>query len=130
MHVKKVSNSASFGRLYTSSSLRNRLKDTLIEENLTPELKRIKTLIRRNGLHKAENVDIILGYNDEDKFYGTISSKVQGIPYSPSASCNVSSSKKAFDEFKEWVHSWDDAYSPKALDAMKQLMDHIKSGNL
>src|SRR5574344_592190 len=85
-----------FGTLYQSKELKQLQKNPEFMKSTGKELKTITNMIRKNNLHKAENVDIILSYNKEDKFYGVISSKEQGVPMGPAYKCPVSSKKNLF----------------------------------
>ena len=104
--------STNFGKLYTGYTI----KKNIIEKNyknLIAKKDKIARAIRKENLHKAENVDIILQYNRNDGFYGVISSKTQGTPMHPYYRKFVSTEPKEFENFKKWVEMWDNAYKAK-----------------
>ena len=73
----------------------------------------ISRLIRKEELHKAENVDIILQYTPKDGFYGVISSKTQGTPNHPYYKKSLTKDEVSIKNFIDWVKSWDSLYSNK-----------------
>ena len=104
--------STNFGKLYTGYTI----KKNIIEKNhksLIAKKDKIARAIRKENLHKAENVDIILQYRRNEGFYGIISSKTQGTPNHPLYCKDVSTKPKEFENFKKWVEMWDNAYKVK-----------------
>ena len=104
--------STNFGKLYTGYTI----KKNIIEKNyknLIAKKDKIARAIRKENLHKAENVDIILQYRRNEGFYGVISSKTQGTPMHPYYRKFVSTKPKEFENFKKWVEMWDNAYKAK-----------------
>ena len=102
----------SFGKLYNGYLI----KENIIKSNdslLKKELNSISKLIRKENLHKKENVDIILQYTKGNGFYGVISSKTQGTPICRYNKQNISKDKTGLDKFVEWVNCWDNMYSKK-----------------
>ena len=73
-------------------------------------------------------MDIILNYTKQDGFYGTISSKAEGVPMNPSTNCNIKDNKESVDRFTSWVDAWNEAYSPEELQKMHEIMDFIRNG--
>src|SRR5574344_103598 len=123
-------NNVAFGTLYQSYELKQLQKNPKFMKTSGKDLKTITYMIRKNNLNKAKNVDIILNYNNEDKFYGIISSKKQGVPINPAYKCLVSSEKNMFNDFSNWLKDWNDAYSPKTLKIFQKLLKKIKNGNI
>ena len=108
----KKTDSLNFEKLYNGYLV----KENIIKPNnstLKKELNSISKLIRKEDLHKKENVDIILQYTKENGFYGVISSKTQGTPMHPSYKKSISKDKTVLDKFAEWVKCWDYMYSKK-----------------
>ena len=100
----------SFVKLYNGYLV----KENIIKANdslLKKELNSISKLIRKENLHKKENVDIVLQYTKENGFYGVISSKIHGTPLCPGYKQNISKDKIVLNKFIEWVKSWDNMYS-------------------
>ena len=122
----QTNNQPAFASLYRGGSVKNILKNNPTKE-FKSELGSIERGIRKNNLHKKENVDVILGYTKQDGFYGIISSKEQGVPMNPSSECKVSKDKKSMNAFSEWVNAWDEAYDPKELEKFRKLMNFIKN---
>ena len=104
--------STNFGKLYTGYTI----KKNIIEKNyknLIANKDKIARAIRKENLHKDENVDIILQYRRNEGFYGVISSKKQGTPMHPLYCKDVSTKPKEIENFKKWVEMWDNAYKAK-----------------
>ena len=100
----------SFGKLYNGYLV----KENIIKANdslLKKELNSISRLIRKEKLHKKENVDIVLQYTKENGFYGVISSKTHGTPNCFGYKQNISKDKTGLDKFVKWVNSWNYMYS-------------------
>lgn len=127
---KNYNSDLSFGNLYTSPTLKKALKSNKNNKEFVQECNSIRRTIRKNQLHKKENVDIVLSYNKEDGFYGVISSKEQGIPNHPQASCKINREPSKIEKFKGWVNSWNEAYDPEELKKFHDLMEKIKSGEI
>ena len=115
-----------FQSLYRGESIKYLLKRKPSRE-FKSELGSIERTIRKNNLHKKENVDIILNH-DGSKFYGVISSKEQGVPSNPAYRCSVAKDKNSMSFFTDWVNVWDEAYSPEELKKYRDLMRFIKNG--
>lgn len=118
-------NQVSYGSLYRGSSIKSIMKSHP-SKKFKSQLGYIERGIRKNNLHKKENVDVILNY-DGGEFYGVISSKEQGIPSNPAYRCFVKPDKESMGFLTEWVKAWDDAYSPEELQKYRRLMDMIKN---
>lgn len=111
MRVEKT-NSLNFGRLYNGYLV----EENIIKPNnkmLKRELNSISRLIRKEKLHKVENVDIVLQYTKEDGFYGVISSKTEGTPMHPYYKQVISKDGIVLNKFVQWVKSWKNLYSNK-----------------
>ena len=117
-------NQTPFQSLYRGGNIKNILRNNPTKE-FTSELNSIERGIRKNNLHKKENVDIVLGYTKEDGFYGIISSKEQGTPMNPASECKVSKDKDSMNKFTQWADAWDEAYSPKELKKFRDLMKFV-----
>jgi len=127
---KNCNSNLSFRNLYTSQTLKKTLKNNKKNVEFVKECNSIRNTIRKNNLHKKENVDVILSYNKEDGFYGLISSKEQGIPNHPQATCKINKEPSKIKKFTDWVDSWNEAYDPIELKKFHDLMEKIKSGEL
>ena len=109
MNIDKI-DSLNFGKLYNGYLV----KENIIKQNnntLKKELNSISRLIRKENLHKTENVDIVLQYTKENGFYGVISSKKQGTPMHPYYKHNISKDKTIINKFAEWTKFWEKMYS-------------------
>ncbi len=124
---QKINQGNSFKGLSTGYLLSREIRHNTSKQ-FAQEVKSIRQIIRKNNLHKKDNVDIILQYSKEDGFYGVISSKQQGTPNNPSYKCPIDSTKSQIDKFIQWAEAWDEAYSPKLLDRFSELMEWIKNG--
>ena len=108
-----TADSTNFQKLYMGYSI----KENIIKKNdkkLLSEVNKIAKSIRKQNLHKAKNVDIVLQH-DEDfgYFYGVISSKKSGTPNHPQYSHKVSADKPLLENFANWVQAWDKLYAKK-----------------
>ena len=117
MQINKLSqsnrtNSLNFGKLYNGYCISENILKTN-NKALKKELNSISRLIRKEKLHKAENVDIILQYTPKDGFYGVISSKTQGTPNHPYYKKSLTKDEVSIKNFIDWVKSWDSLYSNK-----------------
>ena len=117
-------NQTGFTSLYKGGTIRQIIKNNPTKEFVS-ELRGVECAVRKNNLHKKENVDIILGYGEADGFYGVISSKTQGTPMNPSSVCKVSKDQESIKTFSDWVEEWDKAYSPEELKKFRNLMNFI-----
>ena len=122
-----IQNQPTFGTLYRGGVIKEVLKNGASKE-FRAELGATERAIRKNNLHKKENVDVILGYRKNEGFYGIISSKTQGTPMNPASECKISKDKESVNKFSEWVNAWNDAYSPEELNKFRNLMNFIKNG--
>ncbi len=127
---KNYNSDLAFGNLYTSSTLKKTLKRNKDNKEFVQECNSIRRSLRKNNLHKKENVDVILSHNEKDGFYGVISSKEQGTPYHPHSTCKINKEPSKIEKFKDWVNSWNEAYDPVELKKFHDLMEKIKSGEL
>ena len=120
MKIQKLHNTA-FGTLYKTEELLNNFK------NGTPEFRKeavgIQQIIKENGLHNKENVDLFFHHDREDGFKLTISSKKQGTPHNPGASLYLKNKDKdtMTEDIVTFTTAWDMAYSPDAQDFMRNL---------
>lgn len=120
-------NKPTFGTLYRGGTIKTILSKGA-SKGFKSELNATERAIRKNNLHKKENVDIILGYRKNEGLYGIISSKTQGTPLNPASECKISKDKESVNKFSEWVDAWNDAYSPEELNKFRNLMNFIKNG--
>jgi len=115
----------SYGHLYRGVSIEKALEKKT-SAKFQKELKVIEQSIKSNNLHKKENVDIILNYNKSDGFYGTISSKKQGVPMNPNNKQKVSNNEESINRFSEWVNEWDENYSPSKTNLLDEIIQFYK----
>ena len=120
-------NKPTFGTLYRGGTIKTILSKGASKE-FKSELNATERAIRKNNLHKKENVDIILGYREQEGFYGIISSKKYGTPMNPSNECKIPKGQKITEFFTQWVDAWDEAYSPEELRKFRELMSFVKNG--
>ena len=127
MKISKISN-YSFGHLYQSKDLLEKVSSGQASRDFLQEYANIRNIISENGLDRKKNVDILLHHNEEWGFKAIISPKKEATPHHPKASLKLKTTEFGIAQFKNWVNSWNSAYSPMVLKEMKQLDELIESG--
>ena len=108
MYISSV-DSTSFGRLYRGNTIKKEIMEKGDKE-FVAEVNKISKAIRKENLHKSENVDIILQHNDKG-FYGVIKGKHNGVPVHPANQQPVSLNNDSMKKFTNWAKIWDSIYS-------------------
>ena len=126
MNISAINSNVNFKNLYDGYTLENRLEKKTSKKFLN-ELNGTRQAIKENGLDRLENVDIILNVDDEDKFYGVISSKKEGVPNHPQAVCEISTKEKDVNKFAKWAENWNDLYSKEVLELLNKIIYGSKS---
>lgn len=121
MNIGAVNSNLSFNKLYHGYTIEKKLEKNPSKKFLN-ELNSTEAIIKRNGLDRQENVDIILNYDKNDGFYGVISSKYEGVPNHPDALCKISKDPKDVDKFSKWVENWNDLYSKEVLELLNKII--------
>src|SRR5574344_1795140 len=123
-------NNVAFGTLYQSYELKQLQKNPKFMKTSGKDLKTITYMIRKNNLNKANNVHIILNYNNEDKFYGIILSKKQGVTTNLPYKCLVCTEKNMFNGFSNLLKDWSDACSRKTVKILQKGLKKSKDGSI
>ena len=121
MNISAINSNVNFKNLYDGYTLENRLEKKTSKKFLN-ELNGTRQAIKENGLDRLQNVDIILNVDDNDKFYGVISSKAEGVPHHPQATCEISTKEKDVNKFTKWAENWNDLYSKEMLELLNKII--------
>ena len=121
MNISAINSNVNFKNLYNGYTLDNRLEKKTSKKFLN-ELNGTRQAIKENGLDRLENVDIILNVDNNDKFYGVISSKKEGVPNHPQAVCDISTKKKDINKFTKWAENWNYMYSREVLELLYKII--------
>ena len=121
MKIKNVSqHQQSFGDLVINIDLQKLKPES--KEFVVSQIPKIKDVFAKNKFDKKRWTDVILTYdNDNNRFYGIISSKKEGVPYNPHYKHAISTDKKVISSFKKWLNEWNHSYSPKVLKKIREI---------
>lgn len=128
MKTESVSQ-VSFNSLYRGFSVSNMLKLDK-SGNFRKELLATERLIRKNNIHKKDNVDVVINYSVNDGFYGVISPKKGETPNHPSYRCAIVNNTGAIEYMNAWAEAWNKAFSPERLKSFNNLVDFLHRGKL
>lgn len=135
MQVSRAQGSSNqaFKSLFIAKNLANKVLYTDTSTKFLSDFVTIRNYVIANKLDSKKYVDIILDEKD-NIFSATISSKGQGIPYSPNNIVAIEKvpmgvTKSALAKFKKWVNNWNHAYNPKTLEKFSKIDKLIKDAN-
>lgn len=120
----------SFGKLEFGYSVLQSLSAKSVPVGFKKQLGEVVNIIKDNKFNKKRYVDIILeserGHKDgEYSFYGVISSKKTGVPMHPFYRIKIDTTPDVVKQFKLWLETWDNMYSPEFLKKYKMVLKEI-----
>ena len=125
MNVTPLS-SQSFGDLLYGNHIKDEILGKRSSRAINSKLQKITKQIKDEKLDYLKNVDIILNYDINKRFYCVISSKTQGIPNNPDNRCEINLLKDSVDNLKKWAKAWDLAFSPEEVNKLHKILNYVK----